>query len=70
MQTMKETMTRTYLARIATKQSDILLHPLKSDPLVVQAEVERTFSHGLGPLRETKRPKTVVERNKKDWSSL
>ena len=64
MQTMKRTMARTYHAGIATKQGDILLHPLKSDPLVVQAEVERASFHGLGPLRESKRPKTVVERNK------
>ena len=64
------TVAQTYLARIATEQSDILLHPLKSDPLVAQTEVECTPFHGLGSLRETKRSKTVVERNKNDWGSL
>ena len=32
----------TYLARISTKRCDVLLHPLQSNPLVVQAEVEGT----------------------------
>lgn len=63
-------MTQTYLARIATKQCDVLLHPLKSDPLVAQAEVERTFLHSFRTLRESKRSKTVVERHKNDWRSL
>ena len=67
---MKETMVQTYLARIATKQSDILLHPLKSEPLVMQAEVECTPFYSFWPLREAKRSKAVVERNKKDWGSL
>jgi len=63
-------MARTYLTGISTKQCDILLHPLKSDPLVVQAEVERTLFHSLRSLREAERSKTVVERHKNDGGSL
>jgi hypothetical protein len=66
----KGTMARTYLARITTKQCDVLLHPLKSDPLVAQAEVERSFFHSFRALGEAKRSKTVVERHKNDWRSL
>ena len=51
----------TYLARVSTKQCDVLLDPLQSDPLVMQAEVEGPSLHGLRSLREAEGPETVVD---------
>src|SRR6266851_5183725 len=61
---------KTYLAGIPTKRCDILLHPLKSGPLVVQTEVEDSSLHSLWSLREAQRSKTVVNRHIQDWRSL
>ena len=51
----------TYLAGISAKRCDVLLYPLQSDPLVMQAEVEGPSLHGLRSLREAEGPKTVVD---------
>ena len=51
----------TYLAGISTKRCDVLLHPLQSDPLVVQAEVEGPSLLRLRSLREAKGSNTVVD---------
>jgi len=51
----------TYLVGISTKRCDVLLHPLQSDPLVMQAKVEGPSLHGLRSLREAEGPKTVVD---------
>jgi len=61
---------RTYLARISAERCDINLHPLESGPLVVQAEVEDTSFHSLGPLRESERSEAIVDRHKQDWCAL
>ena len=51
----------TYLAGISTKRRDVLLHPLQSNTLVMQAKVERTSPHRLRSLRKAERPKTIVD---------
>ena len=59
-----------YLERISTKRCDVLLHPLQSNPLVVQAKVKGTSLHSLGTLREAERTKTIVDRHEQDRGSL
>jgi hypothetical protein len=56
----------TYLARISAKRCDVLLHPFKSDTLIMQAEVEGTSLHHLRSLREAERPKTIIDRDVQD----
>ena len=53
-----------YLVRISTKRCDIMLHPLKGNPLIVQAKVEGPSLHSLGSLREAERAQAVVDRHK------
>ena len=53
----------TYLARISTKRFDVLLCPLQSNVLIMQAKVEGTLPHRLRYLREAERPKTIVDRH-------
>jgi hypothetical protein len=60
----------TYFTRISTKRCDVLLHPLQSNTLIIQAEVEGTSLHRLGSLREAERPKTIVYRHVQDRCSL
>jgi len=60
----------TYLAGISTKRCDILLHPLQSNTLVMQAKIEGTSPHRLGSLREAERAKTIVERHVQDRCPL
>ena len=60
----------TYLGRVSTKRCDVLLHPVQSNPLVVQAKVEGTSLHRLGSLREAERSKTIVDRYVQDRGSL
>jgi hypothetical protein len=60
----------TDLAGVATKGRDVIPHPFKSYPLVLQAKVEGTSRHSLRSLREAKRPEAVVHRNKNDWRFL
>lgn len=60
----------TDLAGVATEERDVILHPFKSYPLVLQTKVEGSSRYSLGSLREAKRPDAVVHRNKNDWGSL
>jgi len=53
----------TYLARISTKRFNVLLHPLQSNALIMQAKVEGTSPHHLRYSREAERPKTIVDRH-------
>ena len=60
----------TYRGRIAAKRCDVLLHPLQSNPLIVQAEVEGPSLHSLGSLREAERTNTIVDGHIQDRGSL
>ena len=60
----------TYLVRISTKRCDVLLHPLQSNTLVMQAKVEGTSPHRLRSLREAERSNTIVERHVQDRCPL
>ena len=42
---------------------DVLLHPLQSNTLIMQAKVEGTLPHRLRYLKEGERPKTIVDRH-------
>ena len=60
----------THLAGVSTKRRDVLLHPLQSNTLIIQAEIDGTSPHRLRPLGETERPKTIVERDVQDRCPL
>jgi hypothetical protein len=60
----------TYLARISAKRCDVLLHPFKSNTLIMQAEVEGSSLHRLRSLREAERPKTIIDRDVQDRCPL
>jgi len=60
----------TYFAGISAKRCDVLLHPLQSNTLVMQAKVEDTSFHRLRSLREAERAKTIVDRHVQDRCPL
>ena len=60
----------THLAGVSTKRRDVLLHPLQSNTLIIQAEIDGTSPHRLRPLGETERPKTIVDRHEQDRCPL
>ncbi len=51
----------TYLFWIPTECTDVALHPLQADELVLEPEVHRVARVGLRALRESKRSHTVVD---------
>jgi len=61
---------RTSDSSAGTKRCDVLLHPLQSNTLVMQAKVEGTSPHRLGSLREAERAKTIVDRHVQDRCPL
>lgn len=49
---------------------DILLDPLKSSKLIMEAKIQQIPSTSLNALREAQRAHTIVNANEYDWGTL
>jgi hypothetical protein len=54
------------LLRITSKSLDILLHPMKCQPLIFKTDIQQTFLRKLVRARESPKTKTIIDRDADD----